>query len=121
MKAQTNTLSQTDFNEHLIETAGAIPNLLWTTAENAGEKKDRATKSRLLLFADWQATQNTPWILPNFVEYRHYLEEEDRKLQPASIAAYLNTIKNFYKRLKNKNVIRDLLYEALGDMPFYMK
>ena len=68
---------------------------------------------RLSAFARWMEARRLPWYAPDLAGYREDLLGGD--LSPATVSAYLSTVRAQYKRLILDNDIRGTLYDVAGE------
>ena len=67
------------------------------------------TTSRLRLFVDWLNTTNRHWTRPELAIYRNHLLAER---SPATVQAYLSTIRAQYQRIMTDNTLRRHMLDA---------
>ncbi|RMD62214.1 hypothetical protein D6833_07185 [Candidatus Parcubacteria bacterium] len=76
--------------------------------EHAG--RDKSQRSRVRLFIAWMQRKGYRWNAPHLGEYRDELLENHA---PATVAAYVATVRAAYNALINDNRLRQALYNSL--------
>lgn len=87
---------------------------------------DKDTNSRLLAFIAWQQANGGLWYQPDLAQWRDELlarqielpDGSQRRMSPATVAAYLGTVRGIYNKLLISNDVRDMLWSMTDpDLP----
>jgi integrase len=80
--------------------------------QQIGQQEGRAGKdpdSRLSLYCDWQDGEGLRWFEPDLAGWRDALLAEGKA--PATVSAYLSTVRGAYRRVMRDNATRSMLYD----------
>lgn len=73
-----------------------------------GDRRSKDAASRLAMFCDWLDSAGENWYAPDLAQWRDALLAEGKT--PATVKAYLSTVRGAYRRLMRDNATRDSLY-----------